>query len=418
MISKYSKTNIQRRELIKGIGGVAALALSGIVLPSGGRRLSVGIVGGGIVGASTAYYLAKAGAKVTLFEKNVPASGATGKSFGLISVDPLKSGGTHYEDLRFRSLMAYKRIDEILDLDISWGGVIHCSSESNGVAYLKKEYIERYRGREYEAKSLNKAQFSALAGELTINSYKGGIYSELDGHIDPVRATQQFLKHAKGHGAELISPCEVTDLKFNGSKFIGVATSKGDYALDRLIIAGGVDTPLLSSQAGFLPPLRHDPGLLAHTVPTNLITQPVKVVACTAEGSWVGFKQYPDGRIVATDSHGAPDIPAHYAIRSGLAEMPESIRIMHGERILNKLAKVLPQSRGVSLDKVTLGFRPMPEDELPIVGFLPNCSGVYIAVMHFGVTLAPLMGQYISQEILTGASVDGLSPYRPGRFLV
>lgn len=414
----YSNRKFDRRSFIKkGAKGAAALAFSGASF-SKGSRLSVGVVGGGIVGAATAYYLAKAGAKVTIFEKKSPASGATGKSFGLLSVDPVESGGPHYENLRFQSLMAYKRIDEMLDLGISWGGIIHCTSGTDGVEYLRKEYIQSYKGKAYAARMIDKEQFSALASDMTIDSYKGGIYSELDGHIDPVKATQKFLEHAIASGARLISPCAVTNLKFNRDKFVGVATSKGDHTLDRLIIAGGVDTPLLSAQAGFLPPLRHDPGILAHTMPTKLIAQPVKVVACATNDTWVGFKQYPDGRIVVSDSHGAPDIPAHHAIRSGYAEMPDAIRIMHGKRILNKLAKVLPQSHGIALDKVTLGFRPMPVDKLPIVGFVPDNPDVYVAVMHFGVTLAPLIGQYISQEILTDVLVDGLSPYRPNRFKV
>jgi glycine/D-amino acid oxidase-like deaminating enzyme len=58
----------------------------------------------------------------------------------------------------------------------------------------------------------------------------------------------------------------------------------------------------------------------------------------------------------------------------------------------------------------------MPEDGYPIVGFVPDSSDVYVAVMHSGVTLAPIMGRMISREIFEDNSVEKLDRYRPERF--
>jgi len=69
-----------------------------------------------------------------------------------------------------------------------------------------------------------------------------------------------------------------------------------------------------------------------------------------------------------------------------------------------------------ALDKVTLGFRPLPEDEFPVIGFPTHRRDVYITVMHSGVTLSPLVGQMAAVEILDGVDVDILAPYRPARF--
>ena len=413
----HKKSQMERREFLKGLAGAVAMTASGVAF-SRGRGLSVGIVGAGIMGSSIAYYLAKSGAQVTILEKNAPASGATEKSFGLLSVDPVKSGGNHYDNLRFRSMLEYKYLETLLDLDITWGGTIHSTSLSNVVSHLKSQFVDDSRGTNYASYMINDAQFSRLANDIEIERFKGAVYSALDGHIDPVRATGEFLKYALAYNAKLVSNCRVNRLLFAKNKFVGVTTSQGEFAFDRLVIASGVDTPFLSSQAGFVPPLRHSPGLLAHSVTTELITQPVKIVSCATEDNWVAFKQYSDGRIVASESHGPPNIPAHQAIRTSYVDMPESIRAMHGNRIFQKLGRVLPQSQGLALDKVTLGLRPLPSDELPIAGFVPNNPDVYVAVMHFGVTLAPLMGRYISQEVLTGKLVDDLSPYRPNRFLI
>jgi glycine/D-amino acid oxidase-like deaminating enzyme len=78
---------------------------------------------------------------------------------------------------------------------------------------------------------------------------------------------------------------------------------------------------------------------------------------------------------------------------------------------------VLPGLRGVAVESVTLGRRVMPVDEYPIVGFTATCPNLYIAAMHSGVTLAPLIGQLAALEILDDARVSLLEPYRPARFM-
>ena len=79
-------------------------------------------------------------------------------------------------------------------------------------------------------------------------------------------------------------------------------------------------------------------------------------------------------------------------------------------------ARVLPGIRGVAVERVTVGHRVMPADEYPVIGFSERCPNLYVAAMHSGVTLAPLIGQYAALEILDGARVSSLDPYRPSRF--
>ena len=112
---------IERRIFLKGVGSVAATTLSSVALAQQ-QKLSIGVVGGGIVGASIALHLASAGARVTLFEKEAPAAGATSKSFAWINAF---TSNPHYRSLRMKSISAYHELDRQLDLNISWGGAIH-----------------------------------------------------------------------------------------------------------------------------------------------------------------------------------------------------------------------------------------------------------------------------------------------------
>lgn len=395
-----------RRRFLQGICGLATAVVPRILI-AGASQVSVGVIGGGIVGASIAFHLAKAGAAVKVFEKTTPASGATCKSFAWINAF---SDNSHYRDLRLQSLTYYHQLDKQLQLDITWGGSLTWKQEPNAAAELL-EAAKVFDSVGYSMRALDIHEFAELAPNLRPGPFEAAIYASLDGHLDPILATHKFLDHARRYGAEIHFPCEVTELEMNGEKLLGVTTTTGKYQLDRLVIAGGVDTPLLTTKVDYIPPLRHAPGILAHTSPIQPLTRAV------IEGPTVHFKQLINGRIVGADSTYAPDIPSHRGILQEPQDFPnEEMRTMHGARILDKIAMVHPDARNAVLEKLTLGFRPMPIDGLPIVGFVPGLSDIYVAVMHSGITLAPKVGELVSQEILGDVSVASLTPYRPSRF--
>ena len=87
-----------------------------------------------------------------------------------------------------------------------------------------------------------------------------------------------------------------------------------------------------------------------------------------------------------------------------------------GQRVLEAGRAYLPGLAKLSLEKVTLGFRPLPKDGYPVIGFPEGAPGVYLAVMHSGVTLSPIVGKLAALEILDGVEVELLSSYRHSRF--
>src|SRR3989442_1481796 len=86
------------------------------------------------------------------------------------------------------------------------------------------------------------------------------------------------------------------------------------------------------------------------------------------------------------------------------------------ERFLKTASQVLPAFARTGVEKVTLGWRPLPQDEFPIIGFPATRRDVYITVMHSGVTLSPLVAHLAAIEILDGVDAEPLAPYRPARF--
>jgi len=113
------------------------------------------------------------------------------------------------------------------------------------------------------------------------------------------------------------------------------------------------------------------------------------------------FKQELDGRIVAGGQ-----------IVAGVGTATTDASVDDAEQILKQVQRFLPALSGVAIERVTLGNRVMPFDEFPKIGFTGPCANLYVAVMHSGVTLAPLVGELAAQETLDGAQVSALEDYR------
>jgi glycine/D-amino acid oxidase-like deaminating enzyme len=385
---------MDRRRFMEISAGFSVAAL----LPTSARSApqSVVVVGGGIVGASIAYHLVRRGAQVTLCEKEHPAAGATGKSFAWINATFSKQP-RHYHELNVLGMEGWRRLDREFsgDLPIQWGGCVEWYPPGRKAELLRGE-VARLRDWGYAAHSVNLVEFRRLLPFILPGPFAAASYSEREGTLDPVRTTQTILSRAQQLGAQVFYPCEASNLVLSGSRVQALETTHGRLALEALVLASGVDTPRLAAMAGVKVPLKDSPGVLAHTAPVAPLLDRV------ALGPQAHLKQNPDGRVVTgSDFGGTPVTDTSHAF---------------GEKLVARAAQYLPEIARVNLEQVTLGWRVMPRDEYPILGFADSCPNLYIAATHSGVTLAPVVGQFAAMEILDGAQVEMLSPYRLSRF--
>jgi len=396
-----------RRDFLVSLLGSGSIAL---VRPSWSapRPLRVGIVGAGIVGASIAFHMARAGAQVFLFEKTGPAMGATRNSFAWLNAF---TEDTHYRALRIQSLLAYRKLDRQLGLGIIWGGYVNWASTASETAVVRANAAQ-IADTIQPARNLTPEEFARLDPSVSPGEMVDAIYCPSDGHLDPVFVTQRFLEAARRAGADVQYPCELTQIRMRAGRLAGVVTNRGEYPLDRLVVAAGVDTPRVLAMVDYPLTLKHAPGILAHSVGVAPLTRLVH----DAPGN-LSFKQMADGSVVGTDAPSPPDIPAHQGIRQRVEDFPSAeLRNLHGNRILGKIARYLPGAREAQLERLTLGFRPMPTDEFPVMGALAGLNGIHVAITHSGVTLAPIIGRLTAEEVLHGTRASVFAPYRPERF--
>jgi glycine/D-amino acid oxidase-like deaminating enzyme len=222
------------------------------------------------------------------------------------------------------------------------------------------------------------------------------VFYDQEGTVDPAGAVDVLLARAKAFGATVEYPAEVIGFDATATRVRGVKTTRGKIEADVVILAAGLGSQALAQLAGVKLPLTSSAGVLVHTTPQPALLGSV----IFAPGNTI--KQNPNGRIVSGGGHEG----------SNLTSPPQE----QGQQILEDASRYFPQLKNATIETVSVGQRVLPVDGFPILGFLGGFRNLYVAATHSGVTLAPVIGQYVTQEVLEGVTLDPLAPYRPGRF--
>lgn len=353
------------------------------------------VIGGGIIGASIAYHLAVAGARVTVLEAGKPAGGATMNSFAWLNAGNKRPRPYHM--LNLLGMMGWHRLQSELGaaaLPVQWGGCVDWSADADE-ARKAQASVQAQQAWGYPIRAIDAAEVSRLLPGATPGAIAGATFSDAEGTVNPVVAVEALLKAATTWGAKLEYPVNVTGFETRDGRVARVLTDKGALPADAVVLAGGVGCQPLAAMLGAKVPLDSTPGILAHTV-----ARPI-TLGRLAYGPGANIKQNPDGSFVTGENFGISKVPPTREV---------------GKALLARAATYIPSLRGAKLDSVTLGHRVLPKDGFPIVGHLPGSANAYVAAMHSGMTMAPLIGQLAAIEVLGGPKTDLLATFRPERF--
>lgn len=312
------------------------------------------VVGAGIVGASLAYHLAARGQAVTLLDAGLPASGATGSSFAWIGRP--ETCDLPSAPLRFLALDEYRRLErELPGLQISWTG-----------------------SRTWDDKSDTPH------------------HAPDDGAVDPVEVTELLVAAAVERGAELRVGTPALGLVRDGSAVTGVRTGGGVLPASTVALAAGTGTTALAAGIGVEAPVESSPAVLV-----RLRAAPGLVRTIVARPE-LEVRQRADGTLL---------LPLAYEGQTNRAALQDT-----AEEARRTLLRYFPGASDVEIVTAEIGWRPMPADGEPIVGAAPGTAGLYLAVMHSGITLAAAAGRLAAEEITTGTAAPELAGCRPERF--
>lgn len=229
-------------------------------------------------------------------------------------------------------------------------------------------------------------------------------YFPEEGSVDPVDATNIMRREAEDLSVIFIGGQNVTGvLRDPVGRINGVVSGSSTFMADVIVAAAGIGvaSPILGGL-----PLLHRPGRIALAKPVEGSTPLTRILVDTIDQSHV--LQRPDGTLVA--GGGFLETGG-----SSSSDPGSSAKLPDGKMLLEKARCLAPESlRLVELTRTVEAVRPMPQDGLPVVGFVDD--GLFAVVAHSGVTLAPFLAPLVAAELVHSVDLELLDDYRPGRF--
>ncbi len=351
------------------------------------------VVGSGIIGASIALSCVNLSAEVVVLEQSKLGGAASSNSFGWINASFAESPA--YFELRNAAVNAFRNLQTDLNLNdsVSWQGTLWW--EDSGQE-LKKQF-NNLLDRGYAAKLLNGNEIKNLEPNLK-DVPEAAIFTPLEGAAEADRVALKMLAKITDEGGKVISGCKVEGLQFKKDRVSGVKTNIGKMSCDMVVLATGADAQngLLGCEWNL--PMQNKKGLI---VQTSSVPDLINHILMTND---VHFKQNVDGTLTAGE------------IFSGNFE-ENTLALDLASDVLSRISKKLDFSTNLIPTNIKIGVRPIPIDGFPVVGEIVGHEGVFVAVMHSGVTLAPLIGQLLASEMLKTSKSPLLDSFRPNRFV-
>lgn len=343
------------------------------------NQFDVIIVGGGIIGHSISYSLAKRGIHALVLEKERINEKATSAAAGMLAVlSEVTDDSPLYEIARksrnmFPALMNELYENTRIDIELIQKGMLTIAHSDSEVKRLQK-MIQFHQSKGESASWIPTAQLKELEPNLTSTIF-GAMHAPNDGHVSPVKLASAYAEGAKRLGGSLLEYTEVTELLVESGRVTGVKTNTTHYYSDHVVVAGGAWTSQLLKELPIIPVKGE---CFSVTSREELVSKTIFSDDC-----YIVPKQ--GNRMIV----GATVIPGTY---------DENVNVNGVYSLLNKAIQILPQLKEAKWEKVWAGIRPQTIDHFPVMGEYPNIKGLYVATGHYrnGILLSPITGEMIA----------------------
>jgi glycine/D-amino acid oxidase-like deaminating enzyme len=389
--------------------------------------LSVAVIGGGFVGLSAAYYLAKAGVDVTIFEREAPGWGASGRNAGFLSL-MARSPGPELE-LAVEGRKHYDELTRGLDnFDFRASGLLAYFFEDQ--ARLVDEFAARRRADGVSVSVLDPDDARDLCPLLPEN-VAGAAYSADDAFIHPGKLSQALSDAALREGAHLRTEAALS-LEISAGRVTGLRTSAGGIAVDAAVVAAGPWSAQFLRQHDI--PLNIIPVLseLAETAPIEQrFDVPVFGPSFFHHYTFVReLTGYDDDLVLPPMERVYSDVGALelWAQRAdGRLILGNAVEVADGDTptvagmalTFGILAEHVPALRNIPVERIWGGSIPKTGDGLPVIDAIPGIDGLFVGTGHtFGALTGPLSGRLVTDLILGRTPAVDLTPFEYDRLAI
>lgn len=374
------------------------------------------IIGGGIIGCSIAYHLAKLGEKdIVLLEKTSLTEGATWHAAGMVG--QLRSSRNTTRMLK-RSVEMYDRLESETGMAFDWKKVGSLRLAATRERLLEaKRLTTMARSFDLDMHMISADEAKKLFPYIDASTLHGAAFIPSDGHVDPASLCQAIATGARLQGVDIRQGVKVTDFNVSNKRISGVETSEGSYEADNVILAAGMWSRELGAKLGLTIPacaVEHqyivteplpDPQLVS-SLPQ--LRDPERLVYYKPDaGGRLVIGGYEEGTVPFGDN----GIPGEFARQL----LPDNMDRF--APLAEMAAKVTPVVADVGVRTVINGPIPYSADGDFVMGWVPGLDNLMLATgFLYGIAAGGGAGEMIAHWVIDGQPPMDLWPLDVRRF--
>ena len=360
------------------------------------------IIGGGIIGASTLYHLAKGGVhNCVLLERDRFASGTTWHAAGLT---------TRIRDSRGQSKLVQYTSDLFQSLEAETGQAT--GYRENGALYiatnpLRHELLRRQasasRHMGIQVDVLSRDEVTERWPLLYVDDVLGGVFMNGNGQVNPLDAAMALIKGARLYGGSAFEHMPVEDVLMRDGRVIGVRTAHGDIACDRVLLAGGLWSHRLAKRLGVALPLHAAEHYYIVTEPMPGLSRSTPVLGNPDERAY--YKEDAGKLLVGFfESVAKPWPPRGEEIPDSFSFTELPVDLEHIEPQLNQAFRRVPALNTVGIKLFFCGPESFTSDSRAFMGPTAEVRGLYVATgfNSYGILSSGGAGKVMAEWLTEG----------------
>ena len=382
-----------------------------MALPS---EASVVVIGGGVIGTSVAYHLARAGWRdILLVERHQIGSGTTWHSAGNIALATEDPVGLR---LQRYALDLFPELEVETGLSVGWrssGRIILLRSPAS--LARGKRILEQGRAQGVEMELLSGAEAGARLPVVKIDDVGHALWIPAAGKLSPTDLTAVFARAARGRGVEIVENTKVTGFDLNAGKMRAVKTTEGSIRTDIIVNCAGVWARGLGALVGVAVPIAANEHFYLLTDPVEGVTP--SLPSFRDGDSLIYGREESGGLLIGVFDEDAKTInldhlPADFSFGL-LSERWDKI-----DPYLAEITRRIPVLDRVPIKAFINGPEGFTVDDRFIVGEAPGVKGYFVCagMNSGGITYSAGFGRLISEWIVEGKPSEDISRHDIARF--